>query len=88
MPTIRIVQLYEDINLPKCGWFHGCIMCRTITSKIKLYDYKPDKNSCSNYEFHTYLCNPCQKLIKNDELLMDDYIMIANEMIFQEFGFE
>lgn len=88
MPTLKRVQLYEDRNLPKIGWFHGCIMCGTITSKTKLYNYKPDINSSSNFEFHTYLCPPCDKLIKNNDLVMDNYIMITDEMIVQEFGFE
>lgn len=88
MPTVRRVQLYEDRNLPKCGWFHGCILCSTITSKIKLYDFKTDVNSNSQYEFYTFLCHPCQRQIKNDNLVMYNYKMITNEMIFQEFGFK
>ena len=88
MPTVRRVQLYEDRNLPKCGWFHGCILCSTITSKIKLYDFKTDVNSISQYEFYTFLCHPCQRQIKNDNLVMYNYKMITNEMIFQEFGFK
>jgi hypothetical protein len=86
MPSVRRVQLYEDRNLPKCGWFHGCILCSTITSKIKLYDFKTDLKS--KYEFYTFLCPPCHREIKNNDLVMHNYKMITNEMIFQEFGFK
>ena len=88
MPTIRQVQLYEDRNLPKCGWFHGCILCSTITSKTKLYDFKNEESTVVKYEFHTFLCPICQKLIKNDEKKLQNYKTIANEMIYQEFGLE
>ena len=88
MPTVREVQLYEDRNQPKCGWFHGCVLCSAITSKTTLYDFKTQIKSISKYEFYTFLCSPCQRQIKNDDLVMHNYKMITNEMIFQEFGFE
>ena len=43
MPTIRQVYLYEDKNLPKCGWFQGCILCSMVTSKTVFYDFKSDE---------------------------------------------
>ncbi len=88
MPKLKQVYLYEDRNLPKCGWFHGCIICSTITSKNILYDFKTEVSSIAKYEFHTFLCPVCQRLIKNDENKFYEYKMITNEMIFQEFGLQ
>lgn len=88
MPKIKQVYLYEDRNLPKCGWFQGCIICGTITSKNILYDFKAEEPSNVKYEFHTFLCPICQRLIKNDENKLQEYKMITNEMIHQEFGLE
>ena len=88
MPTLRQVYLSEDRNLPKCGWFHGCIMCSTITSKTKLYEFKTSVNSISKYEFYTFLCAPCQRLIKDNNKKLENYKMITNEMIFYQFGFD
>ncbi len=87
MPTIRQVYLYEDKDLPKCGWFQGCILCSTITSKTLFFDFKSDEKEKLKYEFYTYLCPPCQRKIKNDKKENENYKIITNDMIFYKFGF-
>ena len=52
MPTVRQVYLYEDKNLPKCGWFQGCVVCSTITSKVQEYKFKSTINNLQHYEFY------------------------------------
>jgi hypothetical protein len=84
MTTIRQVYLYEDRNLPKCGWFHGCVMCSTITSKIQEYELKNAYPNTKNYEFYAFLCPQCQKLIKADINELENYKKIVNELIFYQ----
>lgn len=86
MPTVRQVYLYEDKNLPKCGWFQGCVVCSTITSKVQEYKFKSTINNLQHYEFYSYLCPPCQRLIKSDKNELAKYKQIANEMIFFQLG--
>lgn len=87
MPTIRQVYLYEDRNLPKIGWLQGCIVCSTITSHTKIYEFKSQIPSIAKYEFHTYLCPTCSRIMKNETEKYNEYKQITNEMIFFKFGF-
>ena len=87
MPTVKKIFLYEDRDMPKDGWLHGCITCGTITSKTALVDfkyYRNDKNIAC--EIHTYLCDLCKYFIDNSKNKLIEFKDITDEMISYRFN--
>ena len=67
------LEIYSTTHLPKKGWLHGCLNCKSITSKII------NKN-INNQKVKIYLCNECKEKKKYETKFFKERLELKIEL--------